>query len=257
MKVLDDALYTAPQLRYFAHWLTRRGPAETTLLSAAAQSRVDLNPHQIEAALFALRGTDRASAFAKGVLLADEVGLGKTIEAGLVLAQHWAAKKRRLLLVVPASLRKQWQLELDDKFSLAATVLDAQSAKGTVGNPFQRESIVIVGYEFAAIRHQEIAAIDWDLVVFDEAHRLRSLHRDGKRAIIYYAYAEGTVEEKIAAVVLARMTAMDGMAGDDTSMLEEIERTVALLAAAALPLATTTAGTRVIATHSVSPHDGD
>jgi hypothetical protein len=102
------------------------------------------------------------------------------------------------------------------------------------------------------------------LVVHDLRHSAIQLqqiegrcHRDGKRAIIYYAYAEGTVEEKIAAVVLARMTAMDGMAGDDTSMLEEIERTVALLAAAALPLAATTAGTRVIATHSVSPHDGD
>ena len=102
------------------------------------------------------------------------------------------------------------------------------------------------------------------LVVHDLRHSAIQLqqiegrcHRDGKRAIIYYAYAEGTVEEKIAAVVLARMTAMDGMAGDDTSMLEEIERTVALLAAAALPLAATTAGTRVIATHSVTPHDGD
>ena len=184
---LDAALYTAPQLSYFAHWLTRLGPAEATLLSAAAQSRVDLNPHQIEAALFALRGTDRASAFAKGVLLADEVGLGKTIEAGLVLAQHWAAKKRRLLLVVPASLRKQWQLELDDKFSLNATVLDAQSAKRAGGNAFDGDSIVIVSYEFAALRANEIAAIAWDLVVFDEAHRLRSLHKDGKRAKALHA----------------------------------------------------------------------
>ena len=178
--VLDVALYTAPQLHYFAHWLTRHGPAEATLLSAAAQSRVDLNPHQIEAALFALRGTDRASGFAKGVLLADEVGLGKTVEAGLVLAQHWAAKKRRLLLVLPASLRKQWQLELDDKFSLKAFVLDAQSAKRTGGNAFESEGIVIVSYEFAALRAGEIAAIHWDLVIFDEAHRLRSLHKDGK-----------------------------------------------------------------------------
>ena len=180
-------MYTAPQLSYFAYWLTRLGPAEATLLSAAAQSRVDLNPHQIEAALFALRGTDRASAFAKGVLLADEVGLGKTIEAGLVLAQHWAAKKRQLLLVVPASLRKQWQLELDDKFSLKATVLDAQSAKRAGGNAFDCDSIVIASYEFAALRVEDIAAINWDLVVFDEAHRLRSLHRDGKRAKALHA----------------------------------------------------------------------
>lgn len=175
-------MYTAPQLSYLAHWLTRRGPAETALLTTAAQSRVDLNPHQVEAALFALRGTERSSAFAKGVLLADEVGLGKTIEAGLVLAQHWAAKRRRLLLVVPASLRKQWQQELADKFLLPASVIDAQTAKSVRGNPFAQESIVVVSYEYAARRSSDLAEIDWHLVVFDEAHRLRSLHRDAARA---------------------------------------------------------------------------
>ena len=112
--------FTDAQLIYLAHWLTRAGPSSDALINTAAQSRVDLNPHQVDAALFALRATERSSVFAKGVLLVDEVGLGKTIEAGLVLAQHWAAKKRRLLLVVPASLRKQWQQELADKFLLHA-----------------------------------------------------------------------------------------------------------------------------------------
>ena len=72
-----------------------------------------MNPHQVEAALFALK-----SPLSKGVLLADEVGLGKTIEAGLVLSQRWAEHKRRMILIVPASLRKQWQQELHEKFSL-------------------------------------------------------------------------------------------------------------------------------------------
>lgn len=165
-----------------AHWLTRRGPAEASLISTAAQSRVDLNPHQVEAALFALRGTQRSSAFSKGVLLADEVGLGKTIEAGLVLAQHWAAKRRRLLLIVPASLRKQWQLELVDRFLLPSDVIDAQTAKSIKGKVFERDAIVIVSYEYAARRSEDLAGIDWHLVVFDEAHRLRSLHRDATRA---------------------------------------------------------------------------
>ncbi len=175
-------MYADPQLRYLAHWLTRSGPAEDALVSTVAQSKVDLNPHQVEAALFALRGTDQSSAFAKGVLLADEVGLGKTIEAGLVLAQHWAAKRRRLLLVVPASLRKQWQLELIEKFQLPAEVVDAQSVRKLSGNPFARDAVVLVSYEYAARRPLDLAAVDWDLVVFDEAHRLRSLHRDGQRA---------------------------------------------------------------------------
>jgi ERCC4-related helicase len=169
--------YTHAQLMYFAHWLTRAGPSSAALINTAAQSRVDLNPHQVDAALFALRATERSSVFAKGVLLADEVGLGKTIEAGLVLAQHWAAKKRRLLLVVPASLRKQWQQELADKFQLQAEIIDGQSAQSG-GSIFTRGSVLIVSYEFASKRYEEIAQIDWHLVVFDEAHRLRNLHKD-------------------------------------------------------------------------------
>jgi ERCC4-related helicase len=169
--------YTHTQLIYLAHWLTREGPTETTLVNAAAQSRVDLNPHQVEAALFALRATARSSVFAKGVLLADEVGLGKTIEAGLVLAQHWAARKRRLLLVVPASLRKQWQQELADKFLLQAEIVDGQ-VLGAQDGLFLCDRVVIVSYEFASKRHLEIEGIDWHLVVFDEAHRLRNLHKD-------------------------------------------------------------------------------
>ena len=79
-----QAMYTSPQLTYLAHWLTRQGPAEASLLTTAAQSRVDLNPHQVEAALFALRGTERSSAFAKGVLLADEVGLVRQDDRGRI-----------------------------------------------------------------------------------------------------------------------------------------------------------------------------
>jgi len=73
---------------------------------------VDLDPHQIEAALFALQ-----SPLSKGVILADEVGLGKTIEAGIVLCQFWAERKRRLLVICPASIRKQWAQELERRLS--------------------------------------------------------------------------------------------------------------------------------------------
>ncbi len=101
--------------RYIAHELTRQRQRSGVdrLSMALFDACVDLNPHQIEAALFALR-----SPLSKGVLLADEVGLGKTIEAGLVLCQFWAERKRRLLVICPASLRKQWSLELEEKFNL-------------------------------------------------------------------------------------------------------------------------------------------
>src|SRR5437764_305719 len=130
--------------RYFAHELTRlHGSGGVDRLSMALfDACVDLNPHQIEAALFALR-----SPLLKGVILADEVGLGKTIEAGLVLCQHWAEKKRRLLVICPASLRKQWSLELSEKFNLPNVVIEARSYRqvqaGGNPNPFHDDRVLI------------------------------------------------------------------------------------------------------------------
>ena len=105
---------TPHQAKYFAHDLTRRAASGIDRLSMSLfDAAVDLNPHQIEAALFALQ-----SPLSRGVILADEVGLGKTIEAGIVLCQFWAERKRRLLVILPANLRKQWSQELEDKFYL-------------------------------------------------------------------------------------------------------------------------------------------
>ena len=99
--------------KYFAHELTRRCPPESVdkFAAALAGAKVDLNPHQIDAALFAFR-----SPLSKGALLADEVGLGKTIEAGLVLSQKWAERKRRILVITPSNLRKQWYAPSDSVY---------------------------------------------------------------------------------------------------------------------------------------------
>lgn len=99
------------QAKYFAHELTKRCPSDSMekLAGVLVDAQVDLNPHQVEAALFAFR-----SPFSKGAILADEVGLGKTIEAGLVLSQKWAERKRRILIITPANLRKQWSQELQE-----------------------------------------------------------------------------------------------------------------------------------------------
>jgi len=142
-----------------------------------AAARIEMNPHQIEAACFALK-----SPLAKGVLLADEVGLGKTIEAGLVIAQKWAEKRRAILLVVPASLRKQWNQELTDKFELPSHIIDSKIAKDLgkkgIENPFESGSkIIICSYEYLSRRKESVMAVAWDLVVFDEAHKLRNLYR--------------------------------------------------------------------------------
>jgi len=146
---------------------------------ALFDAAVDLNPHQIEAALFALQ-----SPLSKGVILADEVGLGKTIEAGIVLCQFWAERKRRLLVICPASIRKQWALELEEKFNLPATVLDARSWREALRegrNPLQHRSIVIMSFHFASTMREEIRTVGWDLVIIDEAHKLRNAYRPSNK----------------------------------------------------------------------------
>lgn len=168
---------TPYQSKAFAYLLTRTGAEDEALAQSLSAARVDLNPHQVDAALFALR-----SPLSKGAILADEVGLGKTIEAALVLAQRWWEGRRRLLLIVPASLRKQWAQELREKFSLPSTILDAKRVKELQkqgdARPLNRtDSIVILSYEFAARLEGELRLIPWDLIVFDEAHKLRNVFK--------------------------------------------------------------------------------
>ena len=112
------------QSQFFAWQLTRRAASDTieSLASTLVDAQGDLNPHQVEAALFACQNP-----LSRGVILADEVGLGKTIEAGLVIAQHWAERRHTILIIVPANLRKQWHQEMQDKFSLDAVILEAKS----------------------------------------------------------------------------------------------------------------------------------
>ena len=174
---LGSAYYSPQQATFFAHRLTLEGTGEDALAQSLSTARVDMNPHQVDAALFAL-----ASPLSKGVLLADEVGLGKTIEASLVIAQRWAERRRRILLIVPASLRKQWSQELFEKFSLPSVIVESKTyndaRKAGVARPFeQKDKVVITSYEFAGLKDSDIAHGGWDLVVFDEAHRLRNVYR--------------------------------------------------------------------------------
>ncbi|MFM7468142.1 MAG: SNF2-related protein [Vampirovibrionales bacterium] len=169
--------------KYFAHDILRHNSEnEVNKLSQALfNSCVDLNPHQIDAALFALN-----SPFSKGVILADEVGLGKTIEAGIVLCQLWAERKRCILVIAPASLQKQWANELEDKFNMPSVVLDSktyrQALRSKFSNPFeQKNKIVICSYQFAVKMKDEIRAVPWDRVVIDEAHKLRNAHQESNK----------------------------------------------------------------------------
>jgi hypothetical protein len=186
-QVVSRARADRPKLTPFhqriaAEALTARGGGGSSrLTSALAHSAVDLNPHQIEAAAFALAALPTG-----GAVLADEVGLGKTVEAGLVLAQLAAEGKGRAIILVPASLRAQWRDELSSKFGLDAEVVDGDSVRaaerhGIKTNPFDTGGIVICSHPFAAMRAAELERVAWDVAVIDEAHRLRNAYRRDHR----------------------------------------------------------------------------
>ncbi|MBU1038975.1 DEAD/DEAH box helicase [Patescibacteria group bacterium] len=177
MKITDH------HAKYFAYELTKRCPSDSLekLSSTLSNAQVDLNPHQIEAALFAFR-----SPLSKGAILADEVGLGKTIEAGLVLSQKWAERKRKILLILPSSLRKQWNAELQEKFFLPSIILEAKSFNQYINggnlNPFEQEDVIVIcSYHFARSKAAYIKKIKWDLAVIDEAHRLRNVYKTNNK----------------------------------------------------------------------------
>jgi ERCC4-related helicase len=169
--------------KYFAYELTKRCASDSLekLSSTLSNAQVDLNPHQIEAALFAFR-----SPLSKGAILADEVGLGKTIEAALVISQKWAERKRNILLIVPSSLRKQWNAELQEKFFLPSIILETKSFNQYIKNgnlnPFNQEDVItICSYHFARSKAPYIKQTKWDLVVIDEAHHLRNVYKTSNK----------------------------------------------------------------------------
>ncbi|MCA0235869.1 MAG: DEAD/DEAH box helicase family protein [Bacteroidetes bacterium] len=174
--------FTPYHAKFFAYELTKRSASDSMqkLAATLVDAQVDLNPHQVEAALFAFR-----SPLSKGAILADEVGLGKTIEAGLVISQKWAERKRKILIITPANLRKQWSQELQDKFFLPSFILEAKSFNDTIKtgnlNPFNQAHIILCSYQFARTKEAYLRLVDWDLVVIDEAHRLRNVYKTSNK----------------------------------------------------------------------------
>lgn len=173
---------------YYARVLAQRviGDNIDSLSQSLLNAAVDINPHQIEAALFAFR-----SPLSKGIILADEVGLGKTIEAGLVLCQYWAIGKRKIIVVCPAAIRKQWSFELTEKFGIDNEILDSKNYNEYVRigrNPFDNKKVVICSYNFAARKKDEIRLFGFDLAIIDEAHKLRNVYK--KNSVTAHAVRE-------------------------------------------------------------------
>lgn len=151
-------------------------------LVSLAHARVDLKPHQVSAAHRVV------SEFPHRFLLCDEVGLGKTIEAAMVLKELRArGDARRVLILVPPGLQRQWQFELKTKFGEVFSIFNRDTIRAlrletNVHNPWADNHSVITSHSFAAYseeRIKEIASVPWDLVIVDEAHHARR-QRQGK-----------------------------------------------------------------------------
>lgn len=137
---------------------------------------IDINPHQVEAFTFALSSLELG-----GAILADEVGLGKTIEAGLVIKYLLCSGKDKILLIMPSNLRKQWQVELEEKFDIDSLIVDSSNWEDYLTKVKSKQAVIIVSYHFASKRKAEFGKIAWDFCVFDEAHRLRNVYKNGSK----------------------------------------------------------------------------
>ena len=173
---------TAFHAKLFAHELSlvQAGDSVNRLSQAMFDACIDLNPHQISAAIFALKNP-----LSKGCILADEVGLGKTIETGLVISQMWAEGKRSMLIIAPKSLRHQWKDELKNLFFLESEIMSGQDFKklknSEKSSPIKsKEKIIITNEHSVDSYHEIIKSEKWDLIIIDEAHKLRNVWKKGK-----------------------------------------------------------------------------
>lgn len=144
--------------------------------SCLHKADIDINPHQVEAFTFALSSLETG-----GAILADEVGLGKTVEAGLVIKYLLQSGRDKILLIMPSNLRKQWQVELEEKFNIRVLIADSTNWDDYLTEIKKKQSIIIMSYHFASKKKEYLGKVAWDFCVFDEAHRLRNVHKSGSK----------------------------------------------------------------------------
>lgn len=154
-------------------------------------TEIEINPHQINAFCAAIEALKTG-----GIVLADEVGLGKTIEAGLVIKYVLDNGAKKIIIAVPATLRKQWEIELDEKFNLKATILDRLTVEKdyySMRTWMEKDEvrIILTSYDYASKFMKRFPFVKWDFVVVDEAHNLRNVFHGTKRAKNLYEITKG------------------------------------------------------------------
>ena len=163
-------------------WYKKR-QLEESPFSCLLNADIELNPHQINAFCAAIHALKTG-----GIILADEVGLGKTIEAGLVLNYVLRSGVKKVIISLPATLRKQWEMELLEKFSLEAIILDRYTVEKdylTIKNNLENKdkiSIVLTSYDYSSKLIKRFPKVKWGLLIIDEAHNLRNVFHGTKRA---------------------------------------------------------------------------
>ncbi len=193
------------------------------LRSGLSNARIEPKLHQV---FIASRVTNKLQ---PRMILADEVGLGKTIEAGLILKELRArGLAERVLIVSPASLQYQWRTELKSKFNEDFEVINSSGAKylGAGGvNPFTKRDNIIVSLNFAKANKQreQIVEAPWDLVVFDEAHHVRRTLRGSRtQTTIAYEMAD-ELKELVGGLLLLTATPMQLHHFELFSLVELVE----------------------------------
>jgi superfamily II DNA or RNA helicase len=218
---------TPAALRHVARRALGEAAASWSSLRSAARARIDLLPFQLEPAVAMMRGLSCR------FLLADEVGLGKTIQAGLMASELLTREPdARVLIVTPAGLREQWREELRERFDIAADVIDATGLARAVArlssgvNPWVIPRVAIASIDFLK-RADVIRALEplsWDLVIFDEAHALggrsdrataaRLIAARGRRVVLLTATPHSGDED-----AFERLCALGRLPGDGPLLL--------------------------------------
>lgn len=173
----------------------KRKQLQESPFNCLLSSKIEKNPHQIDAFCAAIDSLRTG-----GIILADEVGLGKTIEAGLVLRYLIQNNKKHLLIVLPSALRMQWKIELEEKFDIKENEISILTNYDTKRDYYgikhwleekNKLRVVICSYDFSSKLIKKYNKVMWDCIFIDEAHYLRNVFRGTKRAKALYDITKG------------------------------------------------------------------